>query len=208
MNALAAIHVAKKQLNLDEETYRAVLVRVGGKPSAKDMSDDERKRVVEHFRKQGFTQAPRGLRKPLTGPFAKKLQALWIGAWNLGITRSADDAALIAFVKRQTGLDHVRFLTDPELAASAIEGLKSWMTREAGVQWQLAQTGLSWREPSAIIALAQATLFGQAGHVLAKLTFRQFIETESGVPLEQMSRLDWQNVTVVYGKIIRKELRK
>lgn len=137
MTALAAIHVARKQLGLDDDTARDLYQRVTGKRSAKEMSEAERNRVVEEMRRQGFTKAPSsGARRKLEGRFAPKLQALWIAAWNLGIVENRADEALIAFVKRQTGVDHVRFLRHPEDAAKAIEALKAWMAREAGVDWR------------------------------------------------------------------------
>lgn len=43
---LAKIHLLKKQLGLDEETYRALLLAHGGKNSAKDMTKQERVRVI------------------------------------------------------------------------------------------------------------------------------------------------------------------
>lgn len=141
-SSTAAIHVAKKQLGLDDETYRAKLENITGKASTKDMSEAERQKVLTVFRNEGF--APAGAerrssgKQKLSGRYAKKLQALWIAGWNLGIVRDRDDAALIAFVKRQTGLDHVRFLHDGEDARRAIEALKGWMVREGGVDWSTA----------------------------------------------------------------------
>ena len=175
MKALAAIHIAKKQLGLDDETYRAVLVRVTGKASSKDMSEAERGKVLEEFRRLGFVDKPglrdrplsaaqaerwrrvaREPRRKLEGRYAGKLQALWIAAWNLGITRSRDDAALIAFVRRQTGIDHVRFVRDAAEAARAIEALKAWMAREARVDWSFGKhMPASAIQPGLRIALAQ-----------------------------------------------------
>lgn len=141
MTALAAIHVARKQLGLDDDTARDLYQRVTGKRSARDMSEAERQNVVEELRRQGFSkQVSKGRRKKLEGRFAPKLQALWIAAWNLGIVENRADEALVAFVKRQTGIDHVRFLRHPEDAAKAIEALKAWMAREAGVDWSPSKT--------------------------------------------------------------------
>ena len=69
------------------------------------------------------------------GRYAPVLQALWIAGHNLGVVQNRDDAALIAFVQRQTGMSHTRFLTDSEDARRAIEALKKWLSREAGVVW-------------------------------------------------------------------------
>jgi phage gp16-like protein len=46
---LAAIHVAKKRLRLDDETYRALLQRVGGQRSAKDLDPHGRRAVLREF---------------------------------------------------------------------------------------------------------------------------------------------------------------
>ncbi|MBN9333882.1 MAG: regulatory protein GemA [Devosia sp.] len=133
--SIAAIHVAKKELGLDDDTYRAALLQVTGKASSSDMTEKERQTVLEHFRSKGFKASSTGRRKPLEGRFAPKLQALWIAGWNLGLVRDRDDRALIAFVKRQTGIDHVRFLRHGQDAVKAIEGLKGWLERSGGVDW-------------------------------------------------------------------------
>ena len=159
MTALSAIHVAKKQLGLDEDTYRAVLVRITGKRSAGDMSERERMAVVEELRKRGFKPASKGKQQRLAGPFATKLQALWIAGWNLGIVQDASDTALLSFVKRQTGIDHTRFLRFADDAALAIEGLKSWIGREGGVDWSKDRFLAAWTQaPGYQIAQAQFRL--------------------------------------------------
>ncbi|WP_339745625.1 regulatory protein GemA [uncultured Maricaulis sp.] len=163
MSALAAMHVAKKQLGLDEATYRDVLAQVTGKSSAKSMSDGERKLVLARFREMGFGQGSTGRKKGLEGPYAKKLQALWIAGWNLGLVQDRKDSALIAFVRRQTGIDHIRFLHEPEDAAKAIEALKAWMAREAGVEWNPGRQAYPWAlQPGYRIALAQFELLKRA----------------------------------------------
>jgi hypothetical protein len=134
--SIAAMHVAKKQLGLDDDTYRATLAQVTGKASSADMTESERQTVLEHFRQSGFKGTATGSRKALEGKFAGKLQALWIAGWNLGLVRDRDDRALLSFVKRQTGLDHVRFLRHGADATKAIEGLKGWLERSGGVDWK------------------------------------------------------------------------
>lgn len=135
--SIAAIHVAKKQLGLDDDTYRAALLEATGKSSSSAMTEAERQKALEHFRQKGFKGVATGRRKLLEGRFAPKLQALWIAGWNLGLIRDRDDRALIAFVKRQTGLDHVRFLRHGQDATKAIEALKGWLERSGGVDWKL-----------------------------------------------------------------------
>ena len=51
---IAKVHLASKQLGLDEDTYRSVLHQVTGHMSAADCSEAELSAVVEHFRARGF----------------------------------------------------------------------------------------------------------------------------------------------------------
>lgn len=54
---LAAIHVAKKQLALDDGTYRDMLFMLTRKRSSAELDQAERRTVIEHLRKRGFTKA-------------------------------------------------------------------------------------------------------------------------------------------------------
>lgn len=51
---LAKIHIAKKQLSMDEETYRAMLQLHGGVSSSKDLSPLGAARVLQHLERSGF----------------------------------------------------------------------------------------------------------------------------------------------------------
>lgn len=179
--AIAAIHVAKRDLGLDDATYRTMLVHVVGKDSLRDMSPAEHERVIAHMRGKG---APRG-RGKLSGPYAGKLQALWISGWHLGVVRNKSDEALLAFIKGRTGIDHTRFLRNAADARKAVEALKSMLEREAGVDWsrnadparcvlaaQMRQLGIAGDESAAMIAAAVETdgtlnvLMGKLGDCL------------------------------------------
>lgn len=199
MSALSAIHVANKQLGLDEDTARDLYQRVTGKRSLREMNDRELQLIVSEQRRQGFQPADKGLH----GPFAKKLQALWIAAWNLGIVRDRRDGALLAFVKRQTGVDHTRFLLDAEEAAKAVEALKAWMTREAGVDWHQDIATAGWLQTSgAKVAVAQWQRLTVAKAVDPN-GFRKFV-LENAKPLDQMLERDWPAVMNQLGEMIRK----
>ena len=159
MTALAKIHVAKKQLGLDDDTYRGLLMQTVGKDSAGKMTEAERLRVVAAMEKRGFKPASKPSAKRAAGPYAAKLRALWIAAWNLGLIRDRSDAALTAFARRQTKIDHTRFLVDPEAASMVIEALKDWMARDAGVNWTYNRFLPAWtQEPGYRIAAAQFAL--------------------------------------------------
>lgn len=203
MSAIAAMHVAKKQLGLDDETYRAVLQRVTGKTSARDMNDAERGRVLEEFRNRGFKPASTGARKRLEGRYAKKLQALWIAGWNLGVVRDRTDEALVHFVQRQTGVDHVRFLHHPEDANKAIEAIKGWLARTGGVDWTLGRhMSAMQRMPGYKVALAQWNIL-VAKVDMRGTTFKAFAEEHAFRPMAQMTDAEWAGVMNRLGDMIR-----
>lgn len=208
MNALAAIHVAKKQLGLDEETYRAVLMRSTGKDSAGDMDEGQRRKALAEFERLGFKPSTTGARKRLEGRFAKKLQALWIDGWNLGIIQNREDSALLSFVKGRTGIDHTRFLHHPADAKKAIEALKAWLARDGGVKWGTS-SGREWLQSDAAkVAWAQfcrllpgATLMAHE-RMFYDEVFR-IVPGYAGRPLGTLTSKEWQAVMNVLGERIR-----
>lgn len=79
---LAKIHIAKKQLGLDEDTYRDMLWTVARVRSAKELDGAGREAVLEHLKAQGFTGRRRYPGRPHNidsadrGPQLKKIEAL------------------------------------------------------------------------------------------------------------------------------------
>ncbi|QND45325.1 regulatory protein GemA (plasmid) [Rhizobium lusitanum] len=208
-SSVAAIHVAKKQLGLDDDAYRAKLSRITGKASLKDMTEAERLSVLTVFRNEGFRPAPARRpdgRQKLTGKYAKKLQALWIAAWNLGIARDRDDKAMLAFVKRQTGIDHTRFLIHQDDAAKAIEGLKGWLAREAGVGFGNTN-GYEWLATDAAkIAWAQWKMLHPDANLLVRKGFDEEAARLAGISivwLADLKQSHWQAVMNALGERVR-----
>lgn len=58
MSSLAKIHIAKAQLGLDDDTYRALLARVAGVRSAKELSPRQIGAVLAEFQRLGWTAKP------------------------------------------------------------------------------------------------------------------------------------------------------
>ncbi|TAZ95928.1 regulatory protein GemA [Rhizobium ruizarguesonis] len=207
-SSIAAMHIAKKQMGLDDDTYRAKLARITGKKSAKDMTEAERQQVLTVFRNEGFAPAPAARRadgrQKLSGKYAKKLQALWIAGWNLGIVRDRDDKALVAFVKRQTGLDHTRFLVYPDDANRAIEALKGWINREAGVPYGNTN-GYDWlSQDGAKVAWAQWKILMPGAGLLVRKGFDSEVEKLTGRSMvHEVAAADWQIVMNRFGDRIR-----
>ncbi|UGA45987.1 regulatory protein GemA [Bradyrhizobium quebecense] len=139
---IAAIHALKRNAGLgDDDTYRDFLRREAGVVSAKDLSVRDAQRVIEKLRDLAGTGTALGQVAGLDGPIGAKLRALWISGYNLGIVRDRSDKAMLSYLQRQTGVSHVRFLNDPRAGSSAIEGLKSWLARDGGVEWPDGSVG-------------------------------------------------------------------
>ncbi len=64
--SLAKIHIAKTQLGLDDDTYRAVLRRVAGVSSAKELEPRQVGRVLAEFERLGWKPKakPKGRARP------------------------------------------------------------------------------------------------------------------------------------------------
>ncbi|MCM2318084.1 MAG: regulatory protein GemA [Pseudomonas sp.] len=52
--AMSKIHIAKKDLGLDDDTYRALLARVAGVRSAKDLNPRQVSAVLAEFQRLGW----------------------------------------------------------------------------------------------------------------------------------------------------------
>lgn len=120
------MHYGKKQLGLDEDTYRAMLERITGKSSSAQMDERELALVLDEMRRLGVTR-----RKPFVrskSALVRKMWAMWTAMGKDQITEDASRPALRAFVKRQADVDDPEWLTDRD-ASAVIEALKQWRTR-------------------------------------------------------------------------------
>ncbi len=169
---IGAIHAIAKRLKLDDDVRRDLIERETGKRSSRELTFAEAGRVIECLKvlstpsQMAVDNHSNGALR-LDGPYAGKLRALWISAWNLGVTRERTDQALLAFVARQTGLSHTRFLREPREAAKAIEGLKAWLARVAGVTWPPAHAPIA--EVKRAVIAAQLRLIGENDTGIAAL---------------------------------------
>lgn len=133
---IKAIHAIKTRARLDQGSYRAMLAGFDV-ASSTQLSADEADRLLRRMREIPGASTPvqRTVKgKQAAGRYAPKLQAMWLALYNLGAIEDRRDSAMHAFVKRQTGLDHTRFLQEAADAAKAIQALKAMLIR-AGVVW-------------------------------------------------------------------------
>lgn len=74
---LAKVHIAKKDLNLPDDTYRDLLERVGGNRSAAKLTDRQLVAVVAELRAKGWQPkaAPSKGRKPRAPKDAKSIMS-------------------------------------------------------------------------------------------------------------------------------------
>jgi hypothetical protein len=127
--ALAKLHIARKELRLCEADYRAALARATGKTSAAALDEGEREKALAEFRRLGWKGKP--TRNSVDRPHVGKIVALWRAAAQDGAIRDGSDAALRAFVERQTGVGAPQFLK-PKQANAVIEAIKAMRARQGG----------------------------------------------------------------------------
>ena len=105
------IHIAKSQIGLSDEDYRAVLESTAKKTSCSEMTLFELNEVLEAMKKLGFKVKKLETREEEIGWDASKAQMDYIkGMWEC-VARDKSDRALYKFIKRITGADHPRFMT-------------------------------------------------------------------------------------------------
>ena len=131
------IHIARSDLQMDEDTYRQMLQGLTGTASTKGMDLPQLTKVLDSMKKKGFRVKPAGNAK--TGialddhPQSRKIRALWLDMATAGVIRDSSEQALALGVKRETGISALRWLSN-EQASSVIEKLKKWQRRAAGVK--------------------------------------------------------------------------
>lgn len=105
------IHIAKSQIGLSDEDYRAVLESTTKKTSCSEMTLFELNEVLKAMKKLGFKVKKLETREEEIGWDASKAQMDYIkGMWER-VARDKSDRALYKFIKRITGADHPRFMT-------------------------------------------------------------------------------------------------
>lgn len=126
---IAQIHIAKSQLGMDDDTYRAMLWSVGRVRSSSELDWRGRKAVLDHLKRSGFkVQAKPQSRRLDLDAESRKARAIWLLLAATGELRDTSEKALAAFVKRLVGVDDLRFTTGAQVT-TVIESLKKWCVR-------------------------------------------------------------------------------
>jgi len=146
---LAKIHIAKKDLALDDETYRLIIRDVGKAESGSsaDLSPLGRARVLQHFRSKGWKARRRAV-EPLPRRTADngavlansgqigKIRSFWIQMADAGAVKDRTEQALRRWIRSTTRKYHPQKAgySAPEFlparaAQHVIEQLKGWAKR-------------------------------------------------------------------------------
>lgn len=136
MNTTQIINIAKGQLGLDEDTYRALLMRVTGVASLRAMTERQRLDVLDEMKRQGFRIRQKAGR-PLpaaTKPYIRLIHALWASCHRAGAIEDGSRKALRAFCQRFVAPGDATIVTDPDLltwaqASPVIQALKKMEAR-------------------------------------------------------------------------------
>lgn len=137
------IHVARRELGIDEDTYRAKLKYVANKTSCRDMNLAELNAVYDEFKAGGFkrrfnrnkTASKPRVNEHVRTEIIKKIRAVWLEMYRHKFLRCGNMAALDQYVQRITakhnggeGVARTDWLTG-ELATVVVETLKKWHMR-------------------------------------------------------------------------------
>ncbi|EFO30955.1 conserved hypothetical protein [Roseibium sp. TrichSKD4] len=209
MTSIRALFGRARELSMNEDQLRVVAEGVTGSPSLKGHSPQTYSRILT---KMGKAE-PRSDRA--TGKYAPKLQALWIAGWNLGVFRQKTDKAMMSFLKRQTGIDHSRFLHHGDDARKVIEALKGWILREMTAKglghsaidlftFDKNRPQLLNDQRFQIVACQWAILLACDHPVAMNGTLAEFVNgTVGNREFSEFSRNDWFAVMNGLGKLVR-----
>lgn len=131
---LAAIHIAKAKLGLDDDAYRDLMATVcHGVRSAGDLDFTGRRRFLAHLQACLRQQQPDTARKgdvvrSSLSAHQRLMWSLWMRLADAGLVTERSMAALNAFARRQTGVDRIDWLTTQQ-DDLVIASLKAWLKR-------------------------------------------------------------------------------
>lgn len=129
---IAKINIARQQLGMAEEDYRAVLFDVTGTSSLRDCDERQLLAMLERLKARGFVAKPST--RAADHPMARKARAMWISLHQLGVIDNPSEEALEAFARRQLGCERLSWARQSE-ANRLIEALKSMGKRAGWIQF-------------------------------------------------------------------------
>lgn len=131
------LEVGRRQLQMDEDTFRQLLARHGAKernghPSRHTMSVPELDAAVREMRHKGFKpRPPRANGKVIDWRQARiaKITAIWCALADVGVVHNRSEQAMIRWCAGVTKVARLQWASSKTLN-DCIEALKSWAARE------------------------------------------------------------------------------
>ena len=128
---LAKVQIARQQLRICDDDYRAILMDETGRLSCKDLDESGLAKVLKRMERLGFKALPKGGKSKVADyPMARKARALWISLHQLGVVRNSSEQAFEAFACRQLKCETFTWARQSE-GYKLIEALKD-MAQRAG----------------------------------------------------------------------------
>lgn len=132
------IHVARRELGMDEDSYRQFLANIPaleGATSVASLTVPKLDKVLECLKAKGFKVVPKAKKQAI--PLAddaqsRKIRSLWLSLRDAGVVRDGSETALAKYVANCTGVQALQWLSGAQ-ASQVIERLKQWAKR-AGVE--------------------------------------------------------------------------
>lgn len=133
LRLIKLIHVARRELRMDDDTYRLLLAgmkSLGGATSTADLSIPNLVKVLEQLKLRGFKvrSSKTGKRAQAGDEQSKKIRSLWLSLHELGAVSDPSEEALAKFVLSMTRVNALQWLSTAQ-ASRVIEQLKQWMRR-------------------------------------------------------------------------------
>ena len=128
------IHIARRELGMQDEDYRAMLANIPaleGATSSASLTIPKLKLVLETLKGKGFRVVPRSKKpqaKLADDPQSKLIRHLWLSLHAAGKVRDPSESALAKYAARLTKVDQLQWLNSSQ-AAVVIESLKQWLGR-------------------------------------------------------------------------------
>lgn len=124
---IQALQATRRRAGIDDEAWRGRLRSRFDIVSTKDLTGGQADALLADLRRQTGDR--------LGGPYGAMARALWISAYQLCLVDDRTDAALLAFVTRQTGYRTLAWVRDAKDGRAVVEALKAWIARETGITW-------------------------------------------------------------------------
>lgn len=200
---IGKLHVAKNQLAMAEDDYRALLQRSAGVMSAAEADIAGLDRALKAMEGLGWKALPptrrksgksSSTRRPADHPVARKARALWISLWQLGAIDNASEQALEAFAKRQLGCTALQW-ADQSQCDRLIEALKAIAIRHG---WKATGSIAVLKRDLCRAILARLV---EIGHVPAQWSLKDAMFRLFGE--EDFRELDVEHLTRAAGELGR-----